>query len=164
VSHHFSYAVDAAGTELRMIDVRGRISVNAWAIEAPTALVRGVDIVQRLIATGDAIADDDFALIDHKAVASLNSSDAASLGFPPLADAVARIEGRGIVTAPNFGVDLRWQRQTGQPIVGARRVGAWLRIGSNWYRLSDVLFDIAESVDKLNAVVTGPHRLVRREC
>ena len=59
------------------------------------------------------------------------------------------------MTAPDFRVDLRWQRQTGQPIVGVRRVGAWLQIGDGWRRVPEALFDIAESVDKLNAVAPG---------
>ena len=36
--------------------------------------------------------------------------------------------------------------------MGAKRTGAWLRVGDEWQRLPDALFEIAEGVDRLNAL------------
>src|SRR5579883_2696918 len=66
-----------------------------------------------------------------------------------IADVVAVIETHGIVTQPSFAAGLRWQRPNGQAVIGAGRTGAFLRIGQAWFRLPDILYQIAEAVDRL---------------
>ena len=91
------------------------------------------------------------SLIEHRAVSSLSVSEAKSLGLPPIADVVCHLETTGIIARPDFRIKLSWRRASGQPIVGAKRTGAWLRVGNDWQRLPDALFEIAEGVDRLNA-------------
>ena len=50
-------------------------------------------------------------------------------------------------TQAGYELTLRWQRPTGQGIVGARRVGAWLAVGDEWRRVPDPLFGVAEAVE-----------------
>ncbi|HLN08024.1 MAG TPA: DEAD/DEAH box helicase, partial [Xanthobacteraceae bacterium] len=109
------------------------------------------DLAQRLVASDCAIADGSTLLVEHRAVSRLSARDAASLGLPALAEVVAHVETSGLITRPEFRAKLSWRRPTGQPVVGAGRVGAWLRIGDEWRRVPDALFDIAEAVDRLNA-------------
>src|SRR5262249_21993914 len=63
---------------------------------------------------------------------------------------------RGVINQENFEVTLRWQRSSGQPLIGVQRVGAWLQIGGNWRRLPDPLFGIAEAVDMARRVGADP--------
>jgi SNF2-related domain/Helicase conserved C-terminal domain len=152
MSCHFEYQVTSEATELRISGSRGNLPTDSWSIEAPSSLLPGVDLVQRLVAAGAAISDDDTVLIEHRAVSALSASEAKSLGLPPISDVVSHLETAGIVTRPDFRIKLSWRRMGGQPVVGAKRTGAWLRVGDNWQRLPDALFDIAEGVDRLNAV------------
>jgi hypothetical protein len=107
------------------------------------------------VAVGSAIAEGDLFLIEHRAVAGLSAREAAKLGFPPLAEAVARIAAQGLITRSDFRANLEWTRPTGQPILGAERIGAWLRIGAGLHRVPDALFGLAEAVDALNAAPIG---------
>ncbi len=106
--------------------------------------------MQRLIAADSAIAEGNTLLIEHRAIAGLSASEAGSLQLPALTDAVAHIRTSGLITRPEFQAELNWRRPTGQEIVGATRTGAWLKIGDEWRRIPDALFDISESVDRLN--------------
>ena len=74
------------------------------------------------------------------------------MGLPPIADVVCHLETIGIISRPDFRIKLSWRRASGQPIVGAARTGAWLHVGNGWQRLPDALFEIADGVDRLNAL------------
>ncbi|WP_315734058.1 DEAD/DEAH box helicase [Bradyrhizobium sp. SZCCHNR1093] len=150
--YRFDYQVTPEATELRMAGPRGNIPADSWSIEAPASLLPGVDLAQRLIAAGAAISEDDTILIEHRAVASLSASEAKSLGLPPISDVVCHLETTGIIARPDFSIRQSWRRAAGQPIVGAKRTGAWLRVGNAWQRLPDALFEIAEGVDRLHAL------------
>jgi hypothetical protein len=152
MSYRFQFTPDVAHTEVRLIVSPGQgIPFERWALEAPDALLRGVDLAQRLVASESAVAVDDALMINSSAIAGLTSSEAASLQLAPIAEAVAKLQAHGLFTQPSYRVDLFWARPTGQPIVGAQRVGPWLRIGDQVRRLPDALFTVAESVDALNA-------------
>lgn len=150
--HKFEHQITSEATELRLVGVRSNLPTDAWSVEAPNSLLPGVDLVQRLIAASAAIAENDTVLIEHRAVSALSTNEAKSIGLPPVSDVVCHLETTGIITRPDFGIKLSWRRLNGQPVVEAKRTGAWLRVGDNWQRLPDVLFDIAVEIDRLNAV------------
>lgn len=148
----FAFTPGPRETEFRLLDARGApLSVDMWALEAPAALLTGVDLLKRLEAAGAAIAAEAAMLVDNAAVAGLSAREAAPLGLPALATAVAHVATRGVITRADFGAELEWRRPTGQPIVGAARTGAFLLFGGGWSRLPDALFAVAEAVDALNA-------------
>lgn len=152
MTHRFSFAPEPAGTVLRMLGPDGiPVAVDRWALEAPDALLAGVDLVRQLEATDRALKEDDLVLLEHRAVAALSPAEAASLGFPKLADVSVRLAGRGLMTQPTFQVVLEWTTPLGKPILGVERVGAFLRAKHAASRLPEVLFDIAQAVDAVNA-------------
>jgi hypothetical protein len=148
----FEHAVAPGATEIRLLGPRGAVPTDLWAVEAPPALLPGVDLAQRLVAAGGAIAEGDTLLVEHATIAGLTPREAGLLALPPLAEVRAVVEGNGLLTRPDFSASLLWQRPTGQSVLGAERVGAWLRIGDSLRRLPDTLFAIAEAVDRLNAI------------
>ena len=143
---------DTPATALRLQGPAGPVPVDRWALEAPEPLLRGVDLVNALLAADTAVADADTVLIEHRAIAGLTPEQAAALGLAPAVEAVAVIETTGIVGRPSFEVRLRWERTTGQPLPGARRVGAWIDLAGAWRRVPDPLFSIAEAVDRFAAL------------
>jgi SNF2-related domain/Helicase conserved C-terminal domain len=152
MTYRFGFAVTSNFTELRLHGPAAPIAVGDWSIEAPTDLLPGVDLARRLQASDQALDDGPVLFIEHRAIAGLTAREAALIGLPPLADAMAAIASHGLITRPDFAVSLAWQRPTGQAIAGAERCGAWLRIGDQWRRLPEELFDLAERIDQLNAV------------
>jgi hypothetical protein len=152
MKHQFSYAVTASVTEIRLNGPNGPVLTDSWAIEAPGSLLPGVDLAQRLIAADAAIAIDDAVYVEHRAIAGLSAAEAKALGLPSVADAVIHLETTGLITRPDFRVKLQWRRRTGQPVMSAARTGAWLRIGEDWHRVPDVLFEITNLVDHINGL------------
>ena len=139
MSYRFEYQVTPEATEVRISGPRGHVPTDSWSIEVPSSLLPGVDLAQRLIAAAAAISEDDTVLVEHRAVSGLSASEAKSLALPPIADVTAHLETTGIITRPDFRAKLSWRRVWGQPIVGAKRTGAWLRVGDKWQRLPDAL-------------------------
>jgi hypothetical protein len=147
----FTHDVSPEWTEIRLDRNGTALPVDAWAIEAPSALLPGVDLAQRLIAAGSAIAEADALFVEHGAIAGLSAREAAALGLPPTTELRAVVEGSGLIVRPDFRASLTWQRPTGQAVIGVERIGAWLRVGGALQRLPTSLFDIAEAIDRLAA-------------
>jgi hypothetical protein len=147
VSTRFTFTPSPAGTELRLVGPTGPLPVARWAVEAPSALRPGVDLVRKLLAAERALEDVDFVLLEHATVAGLSAGEAAQLQLPPAVEAVAVVETEGLVARPDFRVRLDWERPSGQPLPGARRLGAWLDVGTGWRRIPEPLFSLAETID-----------------
>jgi hypothetical protein len=147
VTARFDFAVTQEATVLSLLGSNGPILVDRWPAEAPPPLRPGVDLAQRFEAAGSAYPGGAKLRVEHSAIAGLTVHEASLLGLPPVATAVAVIATKGIVTQPGFEVTLRWQRSTGQAILGAERVGPWLAIGGQWRRLPDPLFSFADAVE-----------------
>jgi superfamily II DNA or RNA helicase len=146
----------SVGTEFRLLDGSVAQSVDSWAISAPRALLPAIDLLNRLVAGDRALADDEFVLVEHSAIADLSATEATALRLPPLSEAIARVATSGIVVHPDFAVTLQWRRPTGSAIVGAERIGAWIRIGDRLSRLSSALFAIAEAVTAVGEAGENP--------
>lgn len=154
MSHHFSLAITPEFTELRLLGPAGPVNVDDWAVEAPENLLHAVDLTSRLRAADAAVEEGPVLFIDHAAIADLTSREAALIGLPPLANAIAAVSTRGLINRADFTAELVWKRPTGQTIAGAERCGAWLRIGDGWQRLPDVLFELAEKIEQLNTTAS----------
>lgn len=150
MTFRFSAEPQPTGLEIRVTGANGALAVDRWAVGVPDALLPGVDLAQRLIAAEVAIAEGDLLLVEHRAVAGLSNREAGLLGLPVPAPVVAHLRTRGVITSPSYAVELEWRRLTGQPVVGAKRIGAFLRIGGEWGRLPDALYQIAEAADRVN--------------
>ena len=146
----FRYTPEDSGTEV-LLEVEGApVPFEQWAVRAPRALLPGVELAQRLVASDSAIAEGTLLVMEHTATAGLTAHEAGCLGLPELVNVRVAVEGRGVMINPGFKVTLQWQRPNGQPVVGAQRVGSWLRIGQTWSRLPAALYQIAEAVDLIN--------------
>jgi len=151
MSTRFEHTVISDFTQIRLVGDAGAVAVDDWAVEAPSELLPGVDLINRLRAADAAIEDGPTLFVDHAAIAGLSAHEANLLGLPPLADAVAAVSTRGLFNRPDFTAELVWKRPSGQAIASAQRCGAWLKIGDEWRRLPDVLFELAEKIDQLRA-------------
>ncbi len=150
MSFSFSHEIGAGEIEIRLNSPKGPTPVDSWAVDAPAALLPGVDLAQRLVASGGAVVAEDALLLEHRTAAGLSHREAESLGLPPAAGVFARIETQGVITSANFAVRLTWQKSTGQLIQNPERRGAFLRIGANWRRLPDALYGVAEAADRFS--------------
>jgi len=68
MTHRFEFSVTPAATEVQLIGPEGPVPADLWPIETPDTLLRGVDLVQRLIAADSAIAEGNTLLIEHRAM------------------------------------------------------------------------------------------------
>jgi hypothetical protein len=147
----FHFEPGEAETQLRLEDGDEVLPVSQWARLVPDRLVRGVDMIQQLIAAGQAIEDESVVLIDSDAIAGLSTAEAVALELPAMSDAVLALRPVGVLMKPKASIELVWKRPNGQNYIGAGRVGPWLKAGSLWTRLDKTRFQIAREVDRFNA-------------
>ena len=151
MTHRYVISADRTGATIQLVGPAGPVAWDDWALEAPDALWPGVDLAKRLEADDLTQGGDDVLLVEHLAVASLSGREAAALGMPPLADAVAHIATRGVLTRPDFCVELSWLRRSGQPILGAERIGAFLPIGGQLRWIPSTRYELSEAAEPLRA-------------
>ena len=152
MTSHFQVIFAGDTTEIRLRGRNDPLPVEDWAAQAPPEAQRGVAILQALAAAEQVVLADNAALVEPKAIAGLSSTEAEALSLPPPAAVIADIRSEGLVARGTFAVRLIWTRANGQPVLGARREGAWLIIGGQRSRLLDPLFSIAEAVDQITEV------------
>lgn len=151
-----AFTPTSVGTEFKLLEGGIAQPGDSWAILAPRVLLPAIDLLNRFVAEDRALADGDFVLVEHAAIADLSAAEAAVLRLPLLSEAIARVTTSGLVVRPDFTTTLQWRRPTGSAIVGAERIGAWLRIGDRLGRLSSALFAIAEAVAAVGASGEDP--------
>lgn len=149
----FVFDPTPSAVEISIEGPRGALPVESWSLDAPDALLQGVDLAHRLLGTDKAIADTDRILVEHQTIAALSSREAVSIGLPPQTEFIAQVQTSGLVTQPTFGVVLKWLRPNGQAVVGAARLGAFLKAGEEMRRVPEPLFSLAEAVEEINRSV-----------
>lgn len=84
-------------------------------------------------------------------IATLSDDMATDLQLPKPASVVMHIRNHGLITQANFGFSYQWQRDgRAQPIAGAKRIGCFLKVGINNFRLPYSIYRIAEGIDRIN--------------
>jgi SNF2 family DNA or RNA helicase len=87
-------------------------------------------------------------------IAQLTDDMASDLCLPKPVSVVMHIRNEGIITQQNFHFSYEWQKDgRARPIAGVKRIGCFLRIGTEYFRLPYQLFKIAEGIEKINAVL-----------
>jgi hypothetical protein len=90
-------------------------------------------------------------IIPHAVLASQSSSNLVRLGLPHPAPCTVSIENEGLLTDPSFRIRYALIGTDARPILGWKRDGVFLHVGSRTWLLQDPLFSLVESIDAFNA-------------
>ena len=114
MNYRFDHTITSVFTELRLVGPAGEIPVDDRAVEAPSDLLPGVDLVLRMRAADAAFDEGSVLFIEHSAIAGLTAREAELIALSPLAEAVASVSTSGLINRPDFTADLQWKRPTGR--------------------------------------------------
>lgn len=100
----------------------------------------------------EGVKSDEFSVeVPISLIAALSDDMATDLQLPKPASVVMHIRNQGLITQSNFSFSYQWQRDgRAQPIAGAKRIGCFLKIGMNNFRLPYSIYRIAEGIDRIN--------------
>jgi superfamily II DNA or RNA helicase len=91
----------------------------------------------------------DSILLPAEEVARLDATVAAAVGLPPPAPIILSMTGRGLVVDDSFGIDWRWVRANGTPVL-ATVTGARARMDGREFRLPEPLFSLQRMAQRVN--------------
>lgn len=125
------------------------IPVTEWTSQAGASLATGV--LMRLRDDGDAVehADGKSLLVAWCSVALLTSNELRCAGLPNAAPFAFEVNTSGSILDDDFRIHYGFLGK-GRRVLGVRRQGAWLHVGSQDYVLLEPLHSIADAIDQFN--------------
>ncbi len=94
---------------------------------------------------------EDYICVPHDQIAMLRDSVAYALQLPEIAPYTLNLQNNGTLDQPTFKFRATWLQQTGQPLLGAKRLGAFLSVGNNVYRVPEEIYQLLEATEAFNA-------------
>ena len=92
-------------------------------------------------------------IVPHATVAGLPDREARQLQLPPPPAVQLQVQCEGTIDQKHFRLHHGWRESSGQPVLGARRTGCWLQVGSaRAYRLPGHMFGLVEAIDNFNRI------------
>ena len=131
------------------------VPVDAWLALDDSNLVMPVAHLLAWRDEGRAAAEGVSVIVPHELIADLSDREAAALRLPPPPPLALHLQHDGTIDQPSFTLRAGWRTTGGQPVLGARRVGAWLTVGSHHHRLPRLLYALVEAVDGFRTVASG---------
>jgi HJR/Mrr/RecB family endonuclease len=126
------------------------IPVTRWTVEASPRLLPGISALQAWVDEDVGSATTEQVTVPHAVIASIDGATAAALLLPATMPYVLDLAHEGTIEQAHFRFRTVWVEPNGQPVLGARREGSALLIGTKMYRIPDPLFSIVEASERFN--------------
>ncbi|NJR77515.1 DEAD/DEAH box helicase [Sphingomonas corticis] len=130
----------------------GPVDVESWPGAAAPGLVPAVGALWRLVEDEVALAQGNELHLPHAEAAALSPAIRSALGLPAAPPVTLFVQHQDTIDRDAFRVDHRWHHLDGRPVLGAKRDGAFLTLGTRRYLLPSELFEIAAAIDRFNAL------------
>lgn len=132
---------------------RRTIPVSEW--HDYTSGYKGLEYLIQLCESGYARKIDESTVrLTHAQAVELSASTAEALALPPLTDLTLSLSNDGTFDEAGFAISTTWHRFS-QRRPDIERIGAFLKQGTRYYRLSNPLYRLLEAVDAFNASETS---------
>ncbi|RME57831.1 DEAD/DEAH box helicase [Candidatus Parcubacteria bacterium] len=132
-----------------------RLTIDTWGlVSAKTPLGLGsVSHLLALISDGEAQVSKNKTeiIVSESQVANLDSVGLKRLGLPEPSPYRLEVRPQGLMSTSNFRFKYSLITSQGKPVIGAKRTGVFLYVGSRKYTLLDPLFSLMEGLDKFNS-------------
>jgi len=154
---------DLISFQLKINSTSKVVSINEWGLyDIATACGNGsVACLLGFIEDGIAKKTDNHAIVlEQNSIAKLDNVLLKQIGLPPAAPFRLCIKGQGILTSPSFKFIFHLAKQDGRPLLGIKRKGIFINVGSDNYTLLDPLFSLIEGMEAFNK--TPPKELDSR--
>ena len=151
--YKFRYDYNSAGVrffvERRPLFGRNEdIPVSEWAtIRGDHDYLTGVSLLLSWLDDEYCSTDAQGLTVPHEVVASLTDGQASALGLPVSTPFVLNVENQGTIDQDDFRLRTYWSRAGGGSVLGARRIGSILAIGSKEFRIPTTLFNVVENLE-----------------
>jgi len=107
------------------------------------------------IDSDEAVEDADGLHLSYAQVVDVPDHEARALGWPDRSAFSLRVQHEGIISEPHFRISWKLNHSGGQPVVISEREGAFIRVGSNWWRLPATHFHLVDACERINATLTN---------
>ena len=146
---------DDKGVTFAVYDDQGqRTPYQKWALHPINVGEKtgSVSPILARVSDGEAeVIDDSAVFISHTVLASFEGFEVKQVGLPLIAPYRLKIKGRGILTSPQFLFQYQLVTKECRPVMGYKRKGAILEVGSKQYSILDPLYHLLEGMKAFNA-------------
>jgi SNF2 family DNA or RNA helicase len=143
------------GASFSLGDDSRLLSPGTWpshAAHVTPKTKRGITVLSALMGNDRASDIDDCAVeLTARDIAGLSSVDLDALSLPPPAPYTLVIDNDGLLTDTGFAFRYKYVGSQSRNVVGARRRGAFLEVGSLLYTVQEPLFGLVDRMDAFNA-------------
>ena len=85
-------------------------------------------------------------------ISKVIDEEATDLGLPKLISIILHLTHEGIISQPNFRFSYEWHKDgRNRPIAGLERIGCFLKIGIDYFRLPYSLYKVVNGIDRINS-------------
>jgi len=136
------------------------VPIEGWSYKADTQSFAGISLLSGELEAQEEQPDNQQLLTqidentlqaDPQWIAGLNILQSEALNLPETVPFLLDIDHQGTLDQPEFRFTYNWMRANGQAVLGAKRQGALLRIGSRHYRITEPFFSLLDGMDAFNA-------------
>lgn len=137
-------------TESALLRSKSHVPIENWGLCGKNSDLPGV---AQLLAWCDedfVQSDNSSVLVPHEAIANMTASTAAAVNLPLTAPYLLNLQHAGTLDQPKFQFRTTWLQATGQRLMGATQLGAFLQVGSRSYRIPIEVYQLLEATKAFN--------------
>ncbi len=131
------------------------IPSSEWMAHSSGSEQMAVARLLTAIDSDEAVEDADGLHLSYAQVVDVPDHEARALGWPDRSAFSLRVQHEGIISEPHFRISWKLNHSGGQPVVISEREGAFIRVGSNWWRLPATHFHLVDACERINATLTN---------
>jgi hypothetical protein len=150
-----SWSLAHSGVAFQCQDVSGPIAPESWVLKNPKRQSDGMPAILApligLIESGSVTVTTDQVFSPGEVIAGMPPSDLRGLGLPAPMPYTLEVQGRGLVTDPNFRFGYRFIYPNGRPVMGAERSGPLINAGAFSHVISEPFFSLVSAIDRFNS-------------
>jgi hypothetical protein len=129
------------------------IIISEWLAHTSGSAQMAVARLLTLIDSGDIVECTDGLKLSHDQIVDIPDHEAKALGLAERSAFSLQVQHEGIISEPQFRISWRLKHPGGQAVVISERIGAFVRVGTRWWRLPATHFHLIDACEKINGAL-----------
>lgn len=131
------------------------IPTSEWMAHSSGSMQMAVARLLTLVDSGEAAESEGGLKLTHADAVGFPDHEAKALGLPDRSAFSLQVQHEGIISEPHFKISWRLRHPGGQAVVISERLGAFVRVGAQWWRLPATQFHLIAACERIKATLAS---------